>query len=79
MIGITAFGAYIPRLRMPRDVIGAANAWYAPQFAGRKGSRAFANWDEESVTMAVAAARDALGPEEDRSTRRISAGRSASP
>src|SRR5690606_1337810 len=27
----------------------------------RKGTRAFANWDEDSITMAVAAARDCLG------------------
>ncbi|HXT06054.1 MAG TPA: 3-oxoacyl-[acyl-carrier-protein] synthase III C-terminal domain-containing protein [Roseiarcus sp.] len=67
MIGITGFGAYVPRLRLPRQVAAQANAWYAPQFGGRKGARAFANWDEDSVTMAVAAARDCLGPAEDRS------------
>jgi 3-hydroxy-3-methylglutaryl CoA synthase len=52
---------------MAREVIAQANGWYAPQFANRKGARAFANWDEDSVTMAVAAARDCLGPGEDRS------------
>jgi 3-hydroxy-3-methylglutaryl CoA synthase len=67
MIGITAFGGYIPRLRLPRETVGQANAWYAPQFANQRGSRAFANWDEDSVTMAVAAARDCLGVNEDRS------------
>ena len=67
MIGITGFGAYVPRLRLPREAAAQANAWYAPQFAKQKGARAFANWDEDSVTMAVAAARDCLGPSEDRS------------
>lgn len=67
MIGITAHGGYVPRLRLAREAVGKANAWYAPGFAGRKGTRAMANWDEDSITMAVAAARDALGPGEDRS------------
>lgn len=67
MIGITAHGGYIPRLRLSRQAAAQANAWYAPHFAGRKGTRAFANWDEDSITMAVAAARDCLGPGEDRS------------
>ncbi|HEY1944763.1 MAG TPA: 3-oxoacyl-[acyl-carrier-protein] synthase III C-terminal domain-containing protein [Roseiarcus sp.] len=67
MIGITAFGGYLPRLRLAREAAAQANAWYAPQFLSRKGSRAVANWDEDSVTMAVAAARDCLGASEDRS------------
>ncbi|WBY03064.1 3-oxoacyl-[acyl-carrier-protein] synthase III C-terminal domain-containing protein [Ramlibacter tataouinensis] len=67
MIGITAYGGYVPRLRLSRQAAGQANAWYAPQFASRKGTRAFANWDEDSITLAVAAARDCLGPAEDRS------------
>ncbi len=67
MIGITAYGGYVPRLRLSRQAVGQANAWYAPQFAQRKGTRAFANWDEDSITLAVAAARDCLGPAEDRS------------
>lgn len=66
MIGITAYGGYVPRLRLSRQSAGQANAWYAPQFAARKGTRAMVNWDEDSITMAVAAARDCLGPGEDR-------------
>lgn len=62
MIGITGFGGYVPRLRFVRQAAAQANAWYAPNFAGRKGTRALANWDEDSITMAVAAARDCLGP-----------------
>ncbi|HVZ44200.1 MAG TPA: 3-oxoacyl-[acyl-carrier-protein] synthase III C-terminal domain-containing protein [Ramlibacter sp.] len=66
MIGITAYGGYVPRLRLSRSAAAQANAWYAPQFANRKGTRAMANWDEDAITMAVAAARDCLGPSEDR-------------
>ncbi|VVP20922.1 hypothetical protein PS900_03848 [Pseudomonas fluorescens] len=61
-IGITGFGAYIPRLRLSRQAVVSANAWYAPGLKGKaKGHRAMSNWDEDSITMAVAAARDALG------------------
>jgi len=68
MIGITAYGAYIPRLRLARKTIVDANAWYAAGFAGKaKGTRAFVNFDEDSITLAVAAARDCLGPDDDRS------------
>jgi 3-hydroxy-3-methylglutaryl CoA synthase len=67
MIGITGYGGYVPRLRMSRKAIAEANAWYAPQFAGKgRGTRSMANWDEDSITMAVAAARDCLGPASDR-------------
>jgi 3-hydroxy-3-methylglutaryl CoA synthase len=68
MLGITGHGAYIPRLRLSRKAVVQANAWFAPQFASRAmGSRAMANWDEDCITMAVAAARDCLGADEDRS------------
>lgn len=61
-VGITGFGAYVPRLRMSRQAIVEANAWFAPQFRSRgKGHKAMANWDEDAVTMAMTAARDALG------------------
>jgi 3-hydroxy-3-methylglutaryl CoA synthase/uncharacterized OB-fold protein len=67
MLGIVGYGAYIPRLRLSRKAVVQANAWYAPQFAAKaKGTRAFANWDEDSITMAVAAARDCLGSDADR-------------
>ncbi len=66
MIGITAYGGYVPRLRLSLQAVGQANAWYAPQFARRKGTIAYGNWDEDAITMAVAAARDCLGPADDR-------------
>ncbi len=56
MIGITAYGAYIPRYRIGREVF--RQAWgmqYSP------GERAVAYYDEDSVTMAHAAAVDCLG------------------
>jgi 3-hydroxy-3-methylglutaryl CoA synthase len=59
--GITGYGGYIPRLRIPRAAIAAAHQWMAPQLRSLgKGQRAFCSWDEDSVTMAVEAARDAL-------------------
>ena len=60
-VGITAFGAYLPRLRLQRKAMAAANAWANPAIAAQgKGERTMANWDEDAVTMAVEAARDAL-------------------
>jgi hydroxymethylglutaryl-CoA synthase len=60
-IGILAFGAYIPRLRLQRSVVASANAWFNPALKTlSKGERAMSNWDEDVVTMAVEAARDCL-------------------
>jgi hydroxymethylglutaryl-CoA synthase len=58
--GILATGAYIPRLRLQRKSIVDANRWFAPGLASLgKGERAICNWDEDPITMAVEAARDA--------------------
>jgi 3-hydroxy-3-methylglutaryl CoA synthase len=48
MVGITAYGAYVPMLRLP--------------LGGKPGGpeKAVANWDEDAVTMAVGAAVDCL-------------------
>ena len=60
--GILASGAYIPRLRLQRKAVVEANAWFNPALkALAKGERAICNWDEDSVTLAVEAARDCLG------------------
>jgi 3-hydroxy-3-methylglutaryl CoA synthase len=65
--GILSFGAYLPRARLQRAVVAAANAWFAPGLKGlAKGERAICNWDEDTITMGVEAARDCLG-ERDRS------------
>jgi 3-hydroxy-3-methylglutaryl CoA synthase len=59
--GILAFGAYIPWRRLPRKAIADTHGWFNPALKGQaKGERAFCNWDEDCVTMAVEAARDAL-------------------
>ena len=60
-IGILSYGAYLPRRRLQRKAIAAANNWFAPGLRGlAKGERALANWDEDTVTMAVEAARDCM-------------------
>lgn len=61
MVGIVSYGGYIPRLRLNRMAIFGSMGWFAPaivQFA--QGEKAMCNWDEDSLTMAVAAARDCL-------------------
>jgi len=59
--GILSIGAYLPRARLQRKAIAAANGWFAPGLRGlAKGERAIRNWDEDSITMAVEAARDCL-------------------
>lgn len=61
MVGIVAYGAYVPRLRLNRQAVYDSNKWMAPGLRGHaKGERAMANWDEDSITMAVEAARDCL-------------------
>ncbi len=61
MIGITSYGGYIPRLRLDRMSIFQSMGWFAPAIIMvAQGERSFCNWDEDSVTMAVAAARDCL-------------------
>lgn len=68
MVGITGYGGYVPRLRLQRAAAAKANAWLNPGLMGKaKGERAMANWDEDAITMAVEAARDALGGDDDRS------------
>ncbi len=60
-IGILAYGAYLPRLRLARKSAADANAWFNPALKGlAKGERSMCNWDEDAVTMAVEAARDCL-------------------
>jgi 3-hydroxy-3-methylglutaryl CoA synthase len=61
MIGLVSYGGYIPRLRLPRKSIVQSMGWFTPALiAVAQGERAFCNWDEDALTMAVAAARDCL-------------------
>ncbi len=61
MIGITSYGAHIPRLRLNRMAVFQAMGWFAPAtMMVAQGERSLCNHDEDSLTMAVAAARDCL-------------------
>ncbi len=72
MVGIVAFGAYVPRLRLNRQAVYDANKWFAPGLRGlAKGERSMANWDEDSITMAVEASRDCLASHKAEDVRNI--------
>jgi 3-hydroxy-3-methylglutaryl CoA synthase len=59
MAGIVSYGGYIPFHRIPRDVI--AKAWAGGRERGPvRGEKAVRNFDEDSITMAVAAGIDCL-------------------
>jgi 3-hydroxy-3-methylglutaryl CoA synthase/NAD(P)-dependent dehydrogenase (short-subunit alcohol dehydrogenase family)/putative sterol carrier protein len=61
MIGIVSYGGYIPKLRLSRMSIYQSMGWFAPAIImTAQGERSFCNWDEDSITLAVAAARDCL-------------------
>jgi len=55
MVGITSIGAYVPIYRLNREEIG--KTWGARSLLGTK---AVAGYDEDSVTMAVAATLDCM-------------------
>ena len=57
MAGIVSYGSYVPYRRLKRAAIAAVLGTPAG-----KGERAVASFDEDSVSMAVEAARDALSP-----------------
>jgi hydroxymethylglutaryl-CoA synthase len=50
MVGITSYGAYVPLYRLSREAIAK----------GARGEKAICNFDEDSITMAVAATIDCL-------------------
>jgi uncharacterized OB-fold protein len=50
MVGIRSVGAYVPKYRLGKETVG----WQSP------GEKAVANFDEDSITMAVAAGIDCL-------------------
>jgi len=61
MVGVVSYGGYIPRLRLSRKAIVEANGWANSALRSQgKAERSMCNWDEDSVTMAVEAARDCL-------------------
>lgn len=68
MVGITSYGGYMPRYRLSRMMIIQNMAWYflvIMSVAG--GEKAVANWDEDSVSMAVAATCDCMAAKDRKS------------
>jgi hydroxymethylglutaryl-CoA synthase len=59
MAGITSYGAYVPLYRINRMTIYSALGWLNPASL-LPGEKAVANYDEDSLTMAVASAMDCL-------------------
>lgn len=59
MVGITSYGAYIPLYRINRMTIYGALGWLNPASL-LPGEKAVANYDEDSITMAVASAMDCM-------------------
>ena len=68
MIGVSAHGVYVPRARLNKKSIAMANSWFDASLNSlAKGERAICNWDEDTITMAVEAAKNCLAsfsPEE---------------
>ena len=59
MVGITSYGAYIPWHRINRMTIYMSIGFVNPA-AIMPGEKAVANYDEDSLTMAVNAGMDCL-------------------
>lgn len=56
MVGIVSYGGYVPRYRLDRKKIFKAMGWMDPStVANARGEKAVANFDEDCITMAVAA------------------------
>lgn len=60
MAGIQSYGVALPRLRLARRTIATAMGWVNAGLAAGRGERTVCNWDEDSLTLAVEAAREAL-------------------
>lgn len=61
MVGICSYGGYVPRYRLSRKMIFDAMGWInAANLALARGEKAVANFDEDGLTMAVAAGIDCL-------------------
>ncbi len=59
MAGIVSYGGYVPRYRIDRKLIYKAMGWLNPA-TYMPGEKAVANYDEDSLSMAVAAGVDCL-------------------
>ena len=61
--GISSHAAFIPRMRIAKGAIADAHAWALPALKNMaRGERAVCSWDEDTITMAVQAARQSLPP-----------------
>src|SRR5450756_155647 len=61
MVGIRSYGGYVPRFRLNKMIIFGAMGWLNPaNIMNAQGEKAVANFDEDSVTMATAAAIDCV-------------------
>lgn len=61
MVGIVSYGGYVPRYRLDRKKIFKAMGWMDPSTAANaRGEKAVANYDEDCITMAVAAGLSSL-------------------
>ncbi|MFW6113585.1 MAG: short-chain dehydrogenase, partial [Actinomycetota bacterium] len=61
MVGICSIGGYVPRYRLNRMIVYGAMGWLAPaNITNARGEKAVANFDEDSITMAVEAGMDCL-------------------
>jgi len=56
-LGISATAAYLPRWRIERRSITDAVGWARGRVRPGQGTRSFAHWDEDSLTLAVEAGR----------------------
>ncbi len=59
MKGIVSFGGYLPLYRINREIISQSMGWLN-QAASMKGQKCVANFDEDSLTMAVASSMNCL-------------------
>lgn len=58
MVGISSYGVHIPWYRLSRKTISAAMGWLSP--SALPGEKAVANYDEDSITIAVDAGMSCL-------------------
>ncbi len=61
MVGISSYAGYIPRFRMNRMTVFSSMGWLNPAtIMNAAGDKAVANFDEDSITMAVSAGSKCL-------------------
>lgn len=71
-IGILGAASYVPAARLSRQAIARAHAWANPALSAEaRGTRSYGFWDEDSITMAVEAARACLKAAKDVTPERL--------